>query len=127
MISNNIIFLENIWKTDLDWMVPNNDRMVVLSFFTGAGTGDGLQVNCKNFIFHLLIWKQNVYMKRLTGLFRIVFQKCYPLGLCGVSSLFCSPWIYYLYLYLYLFYSHWNNQLGFNFSLQMQLFYLCSA
>ncbi len=30
--------LESIWKTDLDWLVPNNDRLIVLSFFTGGST-----------------------------------------------------------------------------------------
>lgn len=29
---------ESIWKTDLDWLVPNNDRLIVLSFFTGGST-----------------------------------------------------------------------------------------
>jgi hypothetical protein len=33
-----LTFSESIWKTDLDWLVPNNDRLVVLSFFTGGST-----------------------------------------------------------------------------------------
>ena len=35
---NIVKFLESIWKTDLDWLVPNNDRLIVLSFFTGGST-----------------------------------------------------------------------------------------
>jgi len=29
---------DSIWKTDLEWLAPNNDRLVVLSFFSSSST-----------------------------------------------------------------------------------------
>ena len=31
---------ENIWKTDLDFMVPHRDRVIILNFLTGGGTNN---------------------------------------------------------------------------------------
>ena len=28
-------FSEKLWKTDLDWLIPHQDRMVILHFLTG--------------------------------------------------------------------------------------------
>ena len=29
-------FTEKLWKTDLDWLIPHQDRMVILHFLTGG-------------------------------------------------------------------------------------------
>ena len=29
-------FSENIWKTDLDWMIPHQNRMIILNFLTNG-------------------------------------------------------------------------------------------
>ena len=29
-------FTEHIWKTDLDWLIPRQDRLVILHFLTGG-------------------------------------------------------------------------------------------
>ncbi len=30
------LFSDHIWKTDLDWLIPPTDRIVILQFLTGG-------------------------------------------------------------------------------------------